>query len=76
MGTGVASILNTISKGIKRIVFIDGMGAPFTVSAEDVVQHLKTSLRLSEIAHLTKLNGFSEKNQPQFSSMEVAVKTR
>lgn len=76
MGTGVASILNTISKGIKRIVFIDGMGAPFTVSAEDVVRHLKTSLRLSEMAHLTKLNGFSEKNQPLFSSMEVAVKTR
>lgn len=76
MGTGVASILNSISKGIKRIVFIDGMGAPFTISEKDVVRHFKSALRLSEMAHSTKLNGFSQKNQPQYSSIQDAVKTR
>ncbi|CAM3851903.1 alpha/beta hydrolase [Pseudomonas wadenswilerensis] len=76
MGTGVASILAAMNKSIDCMVFIDGMGAPFTIAEEDTVEHLKKSQRLLRLALRTRLHGFSAPQTAQFASLEAAISER
>ncbi|MDD0977299.1 alpha/beta fold hydrolase [Pseudomonas fontis] len=76
MGTGVASILAAMNKSIDSMIFIDGMGAPFTINEQDTVEHLKKSHRLMRLALRTRLHGFSAPDSVQFTSVEAAVSER
>ena len=76
MGTGIASILAAIDDGVKSIVFLDGMGAPFTVKPEDIVKHIKSSQRILRMAEKSGLHGFSDKSKLQFISIEDAIRSR
>ncbi|PWB32430.1 alpha/beta hydrolase [Pseudomonas sp. SDI] len=76
MGSGVASILAAMNKSIDSMIFIDGMGAPFTIDEQDTVEHLKKSHRLLRLALRTRLHGFSAPDSVQFSSVEAAINER
>lgn len=76
MGTGVASILAAINRSIDSMVFLDGMGAPFTIAEHDTVEHLRKAHRLMRLALRTRLHGFSAPDSAQFSSVEEAVNER
>nr|WP_319528262.1 alpha/beta hydrolase [Pseudomonas laurentiana] len=76
MGTGIASILEAMNKSIDSMIFLDGMGAPFTIAEPDTVEHVKRSHRLMRLAVRTRLHGFSAPEHAQFSSVEAAVLER
>ncbi|QYX48441.1 alpha/beta hydrolase [Pseudomonas tussilaginis] len=76
MGTGVASILAAMNRCIDTLVFIDGMGAPFTVDDGNTVEHMRKAQRLLRLALRTRLNGFSGPQEAQFSSLEMAINER
>lgn len=76
MGSGVASILAAINRSIDSMVFLDGMGAPFTIAEQDTVEHLKKAQRLMRLALRTRLHGFSAADSVQFTSVEAAVQER
>ena len=76
MGTGVASILAAMNRTIDSMVFIDGMGAPFTLAEGGTVEHLRKSQRLLRLALRTRLHGFSGPEQAQFNSLEAAIDER
>lgn len=76
MGSGIASILGAMNKSIDSMIFLDGMGAPFTIAEEDTVEHLKKAHRLMRLALRTRLHGFSAPDSVQFSSVEAAVNER
>ncbi|PSS58495.1 alpha/beta fold hydrolase [Pseudomonas sp. BBP2017] len=76
MGTGVASILAAMNRSIDSMVFIDGMGAPFTVDDGNTVEHMRKAQRLLRLALRTRLHGFSGPEEAQFSSLETAISER
>jgi len=76
MGTGVASVLNAISGVVRSIVFLDGMGAPFTVKSNAVAEHIKRSCRMLDMAKKSRLYGFSNQSRPQFYNVESAIRDR
>ncbi|TDF84365.1 alpha/beta fold hydrolase [Pseudomonas sp. H9] len=76
MGTGVASILAAMNRNIEHMVFIDGMGAPFTVDDGNTVEHLRKAQRLLRLALRTRLHGFSGPEEAQFNSLEMAINER
>ncbi|RWU21564.1 alpha/beta hydrolase [Pseudomonas alkylphenolica] len=76
MGTGVASILAAMNRNIDRMVFLDGMGAPFTLAQGSTVEHLRKSQRLLRLALRTRMHGFSGPEHVQFSSLEAAINER
>ncbi|MHC6225787.1 alpha/beta fold hydrolase [Pseudomonas sp. X10] len=76
MGTGVASILATLTSGIASMMFIDGMGAPFTVAEDGRLEHLRRAYRLKRLAQRTRLHGFSAPGSVQFDSLESALQQR
>jgi pimeloyl-ACP methyl ester carboxylesterase len=76
MGTGVASILCSISRGVRNIVFLDGLGAPFTIKADNVAAHIAHSQRAMEMARKSRLYGFSDHSTAQFTSRDEAVDAR
>ncbi len=49
MGTGIASLLAALTSSIASMVFLDGMGAPFTVAEDDRVAHLARAYRLKRM---------------------------
>lgn len=76
MGTGVAAILASISEGVESLVFLDGLGAPFTVEAQDVVRHFRRSFRTLDMARKARLHGFSDPATAQFANRGDAVTER
>jgi pimeloyl-ACP methyl ester carboxylesterase len=77
MGTGIASIIASVfPKMIAKIVFIDGLGAPFVVKEENLVANFHQSVRHLRMARKTKLYGFSSENSSQFTSKEEAIQDR
>lgn len=76
MGTGVASILAAMNRSIDSMVFLDGMGAPFTLAPGATVEHLRKSQRLLRLALRTRMHGFSKPEEAQFSSLEMAINER
>ncbi|WP_298512982.1 alpha/beta hydrolase [uncultured Kordia sp.] len=77
MGTGVAAIIaGAFPKLIHKLVFIDGLGAPFVVKEENMVHSFHQSVRQLKMARKTKLYGFSSKNSIQFASKEEAIQDR
>ncbi|MFC5045216.1 alpha/beta fold hydrolase [Aquimarina hainanensis] len=77
MGTGVASIIaGAMPKTIDKLVFIDGLGAPFVIKEEDIVSGFRKSVQQLKMAKKTKLFGFSEETVPYFKTKEAAVKDR
>ena len=76
MGTGVASLLAAMTSGIASMVFLDGMGAPFTVAEDDRVQHLARAYRLKRMVQRSQLQGFSEPDAGRFDSLASALEQR
>jgi len=77
MGTGIASILaGAIPEMINKLVFIDGLGAPFVVKEENIVSSFKKSIQQLKMARKTQLYGFSSPETVQFISKEEAIKDR
>jgi len=73
MGSGVASILCAINTHIDTLIFLDGMGAPFTIKLEDTVEHFKRAYRISEMASRSDA---TRANMIQFSDIEEAAQNR
>lgn len=76
MGTGVASILSSLNKDIVTIIFLDGMGAPFTIDLAKTVDHFKRSNHLADMALRSGLYRFSKASSARFKSIEEAVLER
>lgn len=77
LGTGVASIVAaSAAEAVKKIVFIDGLGAPFVFKNEDIVTDFRKSVRQLQIAKKTQLYGFSSPKTPQFKTKEEAIRDR
>lgn len=76
MGSGVASILAAMNRSIDSMVFLDGMGAPFTLAEENTVEHLRKAQRLMRLALRTRLHGFAGVDNVQFATVEAAVAER
>lgn len=76
MGTGIASLLAAMTSGIASMIFLDGMGAPFTVAEDDRVQHLARAYRLKRMVQRSQLQGFSEAQASCFGSLETALEQR
>lgn len=73
MGSGVASILSTINNNINALIFLDGMGAPFTIKLENTVEHFK---RFHRVAEMAARSGMTTTNTAQFASIEEAIQDR
>ncbi len=77
MGTGVAAIIAAIKpEMLEKLVFIDGLGAPFVTKDENIVSHFQRSYRQMEMAKKMKLHGFSNKEQALFKTKEEAIQER
>nr|WP_314617531.1 alpha/beta fold hydrolase [uncultured Pseudomonas sp.] len=76
MGTGIASLLAAMSSGIASMIFLDGMGAPFTVAESDRVQHLARAYRLKRMVQRSQLQGFAEADGSRFDNLEAALEQR
>ncbi|AXT55440.1 alpha/beta hydrolase [Aquimarina sp. AD1] len=77
MGTGVAAIIAAaMPEFMDRLVFIDGLGAPFVINEGDVVSNFRKSTKQLKMAKKTKLFGFSSTNSSQFDTREEAIKDR
>ncbi|AXT59781.1 alpha/beta hydrolase [Aquimarina sp. AD10] len=77
MGTGIASIVaGSMPNLIDKLIFIDGLGAPFVVEQENIVSNFKRSIKQLKMAKKTKLYGFSSSNEHQFTTKEEAVHDR
>lgn len=76
MGTGVASLLGAMTSGIASMIFLDGMGAPFTVAEHDRVQHLARAYRLKRMVQRSQLQGFGEPDTQRFDTIEMALAQR
>lgn len=77
LGTGVSSIIaSTFHNKINKIIFIDGLGAPFVTDENDVVSNFKKSLQQFKMAKKAKLFGFSDPEIPQFETKVEAINDR
>ncbi|MDD2089624.1 alpha/beta hydrolase [Pseudomonas guariconensis] len=76
MGTGIASLLAALTSSIASMIFLDGMGVPFTVAADDRVQHLARAYRLKRMVRRSRLQGFAEPGGCQFDDLESALMQR
>lgn len=76
MGSGVASLLAAMTSGIASMIFLDGMGAPFTVADDDRVQHLARAYRLKRMVQRSQAQGFSEPHGSRFDDLEAALEQR
>ncbi len=77
LGTGVATIVaGAFPNRIEKLVFIDGLGAPFITEEDNLVLNFKTSYRQLKMAKKTGLYGFSKKDTAMFSSKEEAIQNR
>lgn len=76
MGTGIASIVaSTIPKKIDKIVFIDGLGAPFVLTEGDALKHFKQSYKQREMLRKLDVKNVSA-GLPVFTSMNDAIEDR
>ncbi|MFK0310159.1 alpha/beta fold hydrolase [Pseudomonas sp. NPDC090233] len=73
MGSGIASLLAAMTSGIASMIFLDGMGAPFTVAEDDRVQHLARAYRLKRMVRRSQLQGFAEPDVSRFDSIDAAL---
>jgi len=76
MGTGIASIIaSALPKVIDKVVFIDGLGAPFVVKEEDALKNFQQSYKQREM-----LRKLAKKNVaaalPVFASVDEAIEDR
>lgn len=76
MGTGIASLLGAMTSSIASMIFLDGMGAPFTVAEDDRVQHLARAYRLKRMVQRSQLQGFAAPDGSQFDNLEAALEQR
>ncbi|WP_079228489.1 alpha/beta fold hydrolase [Pseudomonas putida] len=76
MGSGIASLLAAMTSSIASMIFIDGMGAPFTVSEDSRVQHLARAYRLKRMLQRIQLQGFGEQDSSRFDDLETAMQQR
>ena len=75
MGTGIASIMaGAMPELIDKLIFIDGLGAPFVLEDNCVVNNFRTSIKQQKMAKKTKLYGFSSIDVPHFETKEEAIK--
>jgi len=77
MGTGIASIMaGAMPELIDKLIFVDGLGAPFVLEDSNVVDNFRKSIKQQKMAKKTKLYGFSSIDVPQFATKEAAIKDR
>ncbi|WP_299311359.1 alpha/beta hydrolase [uncultured Aquimarina sp.] len=77
MGTGIATIIaSAMPELIDKLIFIDGLGAPFVINEEDVVSNFRKSVKQFKMAKKSKLFGFSSVNTSQFKTKEEAIHDR
>ncbi|WP_271767706.1 alpha/beta fold hydrolase [Aquimarina algiphila] len=77
MGTGIASILaGAMPKLIDKLIFIDGLGAPFVINDDDIVSNFQQSVKQLKMAKRTKLYGFSLPDTMLFTTKDEAIKER
>ena len=76
MGTGVASILVCLTTKIEKMVFIDGMGAPFTIKKLNSPIHVQRAYRLRKMAERVQIDGFSDPGKAMFSRIDEAITNR
>ena len=77
LGTGVASIIaGAFPNRIEKLVFIDGLGAPFVSTEDKIVFDFKTAFQQLKMARKTRLYGFSSKETATFKTKEEAIRNR
>lgn len=77
LGSGVASLVaSAYAERVKHLVFIDGMGPPFTSSIQEVAVKFSKVTRHINMAKRTQLFGFCESGEAVFDTYEMAVKNR
>ncbi len=77
MGTGIASIIAAgLPHLVEKMVFIDGLGAPFVTSEEEVVAAFAQSIRHHKMARKSKIFGFSSPSTYQYRTKEEAIHDR
>lgn len=76
MGSGIASLLAAMTSSIASMIFIDGMGAPFTVSEGSRVEHLARAYRLKRMLQRSQLQHFGEPDASRFDNLETAMQQR
>ncbi len=77
LGTGVASIVaGAFPNRIDKLIFIDGLGAPFITTENEIVSNFKTAYQQLKMAKKTQLYGFSQEDSVTFKSKEEAIQDR
>ncbi len=77
MGTGIASIVaGAMPELVEKMVFLDGLGAPFVIMEDDIVSHFSKSVKQLKMAKKTQLYGFLPSNEYQFISKSDAIHER
>ncbi len=77
LGTGVASIVaGAFPNRIEKLIFIDGLGAPFITNEDKIVVEFKAAYQQLKMAKKTGLYGFSKDHVISFASKEHAIQER
>ncbi|WP_452601673.1 alpha/beta fold hydrolase [Pontimicrobium sp. MEBiC06410] len=77
LGTGVASIIaGAFPNRVDKLVFIDGLGAPFVSKEKKIALDFKTAFQQLKMAKKTKLYGFSPKDTITFKTKADAIRDR
>ena len=73
LGSGIASVLAALSSSIASMIFLDGMGASFTVAEEQRMDHLARAYRLKRLLQRSRQQGFAEPDTRRFPDLETAL---
>ncbi|WP_103068358.1 alpha/beta fold hydrolase [Aquimarina sediminis] len=77
MGTGIASIIaGAMPKMITKLIWIDGLGAPFVIEEDEIVSGFRKSVQQLKMAKKTRLYGFSNSDEAYFKTKEEAIQDR
>jgi pimeloyl-ACP methyl ester carboxylesterase len=73
LGSGIASVLNSINRNIKSMTFIDGMGAPFSINQYKTVEHFQRAYRLLAMSQDSRNTPFKNMIKTVFLTYEEAA---
>ncbi|MDF0732991.1 alpha/beta hydrolase [Pseudomonas entomophila] len=76
MGSGIASLVAAFSSATVSMIFLDGMGVPFTVAQGERLEHLARAYRLKRLVQRSRVQGFAEPDTTRFADLEAAVQQR
>ncbi len=77
LGSGVATLVaGSFPNRIQKLIFIDGLGAPFINDENETVSSFKTAFQQLKMAKKTRLYGFANGDAIAFKSKEEAIQDR